>query len=107
MSVEARLLNVFNNQTQLSTDAQQFLDLRTTTGAARTLRRISSPIRSSRSATASRRRAGCTSRPSSVSSHGRDAEPADCNPGSAVVKDNGQVGFCCLQLGIEPDSRPS
>jgi hypothetical protein len=30
VSVEARLLNVFNNQTQLSTDAQQFLDLRTT-----------------------------------------------------------------------------
>jgi hypothetical protein len=31
MSVEARLLNVFNNQTRLSTDAQQFLDLRKTT----------------------------------------------------------------------------
>src|SRR4030095_8892076 len=31
VSVEARLLNVFNNQTQLSTDAQQFLDLRKTT----------------------------------------------------------------------------
>jgi TonB dependent receptor len=29
MSFEARLLNVFNNQTQLSTDSQQFLDLRT------------------------------------------------------------------------------
>src|SRR5262249_696360 len=28
MSVEARLLNVFDNQTQLSTDAQQYLDLR-------------------------------------------------------------------------------
>ncbi|MES1256736.1 MAG: TonB-dependent receptor [Acidobacteriota bacterium] len=28
-SVEARVLNVFNNQTQLSTDAQQYLDLRT------------------------------------------------------------------------------
>jgi hypothetical protein len=27
--LEARLLNVFNNQTQLSTDSQQFLDLRT------------------------------------------------------------------------------
>jgi hypothetical protein len=31
VSVEARLLNVVNNQTQLSTDAQQFLDLRKTT----------------------------------------------------------------------------
>jgi len=29
VSVEARLLNVFNNQTQLSIDSQQFLDLRT------------------------------------------------------------------------------
>jgi Carboxypeptidase regulatory-like domain len=29
MSFEARLLNVFNNQTQLTTDSQQFLDLRT------------------------------------------------------------------------------
>jgi hypothetical protein len=29
VSVEARVLNVFNNQTQLSTDSQQFLDLRT------------------------------------------------------------------------------
>jgi hypothetical protein len=29
VSVEARLLNVFNNQTQLSTDSQQYLDLRT------------------------------------------------------------------------------
>ena len=29
ISVEARLLNVFNNQTQLSTDAQQYLDLQT------------------------------------------------------------------------------
>jgi hypothetical protein len=29
LSVEARLLNVFDNQTRLSTDAQQFLDLRT------------------------------------------------------------------------------
>jgi hypothetical protein len=29
VSLEARVLNVFNNQTQLSTDAQQFLDLRT------------------------------------------------------------------------------
>jgi hypothetical protein len=29
VSVEARLLNVFDNQTQLSTDAQQYLDLRT------------------------------------------------------------------------------
>ena len=29
VSLEARLLNVFDNQTQLSTDAQQFLDLRT------------------------------------------------------------------------------
>ena len=29
VSLEARLLNVFNNQTQLSTDAQQYLDLRT------------------------------------------------------------------------------
>jgi hypothetical protein len=29
VTLEARLLNVFDNQTQLSTDAQQFLDLRT------------------------------------------------------------------------------
>ncbi len=29
LSLEARLLNVFNNQTQLGTDPQQFLDLRT------------------------------------------------------------------------------
>ena len=29
LSLEARLLNAFNNQTQLSTDSQQFLDLRT------------------------------------------------------------------------------
>jgi hypothetical protein len=29
MSFEARLLNVFDNQTQLTTDSQQFLDLRT------------------------------------------------------------------------------
>jgi hypothetical protein len=29
VSVEARLLNVFNNQTRLSTDSQQFLDLQT------------------------------------------------------------------------------
>ena len=29
VSIEARLLNVFDNQTQLSTDAQQYLDLRT------------------------------------------------------------------------------
>jgi hypothetical protein len=29
VSVEARLLNVFDNQTRLSTDAQQYLDLRT------------------------------------------------------------------------------
>jgi hypothetical protein len=29
VSIEARLLNVFNNQTQLSTDAQQYLDLNT------------------------------------------------------------------------------
>jgi len=29
VSLEARLLNVFNNQTRLSTDAQQYLDLRT------------------------------------------------------------------------------
>ena len=29
VSIEARLLNVLNNQTELSTDAQQFLDLRT------------------------------------------------------------------------------
>jgi hypothetical protein len=28
VSLEARLLNVFNNQSQLSTDSQQFLDLR-------------------------------------------------------------------------------
>ena len=28
VSIEARVLNVFNNQTQLSTDAQQYLDLR-------------------------------------------------------------------------------
>ena len=31
MTLEARLLNVFDNQTQLSTDAQQYLDLRTIT----------------------------------------------------------------------------
>src|SRR5262249_13294280 len=31
LSFEARLLNVFGNQPQLSTDAQQFLDLRTVT----------------------------------------------------------------------------
>ncbi|MEO8256035.1 MAG: carboxypeptidase regulatory-like domain-containing protein [Acidobacteriota bacterium] len=30
VSIEARLLNVFDNQTRLSTDAQQYLDLRTT-----------------------------------------------------------------------------
>jgi outer membrane receptor protein involved in Fe transport len=29
VSIEGRVLNVFNNQTQLSTDAQQYLDLRT------------------------------------------------------------------------------
>ena len=29
LSLEARLLNAFDNQTQLATDAQQFLDLRT------------------------------------------------------------------------------
>ena len=29
ISLEARLLNVFDNQTQLSTDSQQYLDLRT------------------------------------------------------------------------------
>ena len=29
MSVEARVLNVFNNKTQLSTASQQYLDLRT------------------------------------------------------------------------------
>jgi len=29
VSLEARLMNAFNNQTRLSTDAQQFLDLRT------------------------------------------------------------------------------
>ena len=28
MILEARLFNVFNNQTQLGTDAQQYLDLR-------------------------------------------------------------------------------
>jgi hypothetical protein len=33
VSVEARLLNVFNNQTQLSIDSQQFLDLRKITTA--------------------------------------------------------------------------
>jgi hypothetical protein len=33
VALEGRLLNVFNNQTQLSTDAQQFLDLRTTAAA--------------------------------------------------------------------------
>ena len=33
ISLEARVLNVFNNQTQLSTDAQKFLDLRTQTTA--------------------------------------------------------------------------
>jgi hypothetical protein len=30
LSVEARLLNVFNNQTRLQTDSQQYLDLRMT-----------------------------------------------------------------------------
>ena len=30
ISLEARLLNAFNNQTRLSTDAQQYLDLRMT-----------------------------------------------------------------------------
>jgi hypothetical protein len=30
VSLEARVLNVFNNQTRLSTDSQQYLDLRTT-----------------------------------------------------------------------------
>ena len=29
VSFEARVLNVFNNQTRLSTDSQQYLDLRT------------------------------------------------------------------------------
>jgi hypothetical protein len=29
VSVEARLLNVFNNQTRLSTDSQKYLDLQT------------------------------------------------------------------------------
>ncbi len=29
VSIEGRVLNVFNNQTRLSTDAQQYLDLRT------------------------------------------------------------------------------
>ena len=29
VSVEARLMNVFDNQTRLSTDGQQYLDLRT------------------------------------------------------------------------------
>jgi hypothetical protein len=29
VSFEARVLNVFNNQTQLSTDSQRYLDLRT------------------------------------------------------------------------------
>jgi len=31
VSIEARLLNVFDSQTKLSTDAQQYLDLRTIT----------------------------------------------------------------------------
>jgi hypothetical protein len=31
ITLEARLLNVFDNQTRLSTDAQQYLDLRTIT----------------------------------------------------------------------------
>jgi hypothetical protein len=31
VSLEARLLNVVNNQTQLLTESQQYLDLRTTT----------------------------------------------------------------------------
>ena len=30
VSLEARVMNVFNNQTRLSTDSQQYLDLRTT-----------------------------------------------------------------------------
>jgi hypothetical protein len=33
VTLEARLMNVFNDQAQLSTDAQQFLDLRTSTTA--------------------------------------------------------------------------
>ena len=33
VSLAARLLNVFNNQTQLSTDAQQFLDLQKDDGS--------------------------------------------------------------------------
>jgi hypothetical protein len=33
VSIEGRLLNVFNNQTQLSTDSQQYLDLRTVPSA--------------------------------------------------------------------------
>jgi hypothetical protein len=33
VTLEARLMNVFNNQTQLSTDAQQFLDLQKTTAS--------------------------------------------------------------------------
>jgi len=32
VTLEARVLNVFNNQTQLSTNSQQFLDLRTISG---------------------------------------------------------------------------
>ena len=34
VSLEARVLNVFNNQTRLSTDSQQFLDLQTISSAA-------------------------------------------------------------------------
>jgi hypothetical protein len=33
LALEGRVMNVFNNQTRLSTDAQQFLDLRTTPAA--------------------------------------------------------------------------
>ena len=62
VSFEARLMNVFNNQTQLSTDAQQYL----TCGPYRrhpTLRRTCSRTRSSRPAAASPRRDAFTSRP--------------------------------------------
>ena len=63
VSLEARLLNVFDNQTRLSTDSQQYLDLRTLP-TRRTSRRTSSRTRSSARATPSRRRGVSISRPS-------------------------------------------
>ena len=64
VSLEARLLNVLNNQTRLSTDAQQYSRPSDAAELRRTSLRISSPIRFSARATASRRRGVCMSRPS-------------------------------------------